>query len=182
MKNKIALIVGHARDSQGNVRKGISEFRFWSAFMEEFMENLPEYTNLEVRLFYRPDQKKIGYFEAMRRLHGEIDEWGADVDIEMHFNGATVVANGHEVIYSGSQVSKELAEMLNESFNKYLTNRDRGVKRVVVRGAFGLKVGKSASIISEAFFGRNVLDYMGGTGRENLRRVYLDFLDKLSSL
>lgn len=177
---KIALIVGHSADRQGASKHGISEYVFWNQFLIDLMERLPQYEDTELKLFRRPLQKKTGYKEAVRILHTLVDDWGATYDVEFHFNGFSGIAHGHEVIHSGSVLSERLAVKLDECFDKHMNNLDRGVKRVVTRGRYQLIVGKSASIISEAFFGRSVLYFMEGDRREALFQVYLDLIEELS--
>lgn len=182
MNKKIAIVVGHASDSQGNVRMGISEFEFWSEFVTDIIEpavvkQFPE----NYKVFYRPKQRTIGYYKAVRKLHKQIDAWGADVDIEFHYNGTSKHnVNGHEVIYSGSKKSLKYAKLLDKYFDRYLPNNDRGVKRVLTRGAYGLKVGKSASIISEAFFGQELKHFLPDAPyRLNLIKALVEFLLEL---
>jgi hypothetical protein len=178
---KIALIAGHdSFGKQGAVAGGQSENKFWSEFIEDLLPlvlNGPH----DIKVFKRPEQRPIGYSKAMRQLHAKIDAWGADLDIEMHFNAATAKAQGHEVLYYNKSVKgKMYAEWLNKLFTKYLTNSDRGAKGVSSkdRGGYGLKVGKSASILTEAFFGtREIADYKrGGKFREALLKAYTEFL------
>lgn len=179
MNKKIAIVVGHASDVQGNVRLGVSEFKFWSEFVEDIIApSVVELFPDNYRIFYRPKQRRIGYHKAVRILHREIDAWGADIDIELHYNGTSKHnVNGHEVIYSGSKKSLQYAKQLDEYFDKYLPNRDRGIKRVLTRGAYGLKVGKSASIISEAFFGQELRHFLPeGAYRANLIKSLVEFL------
>lgn len=179
---KVALIVGHAPDIKGNLYKGINEFDFWSEILGEVMKfyEFP-FDNESVKLFYRPYQRKIGYHEAVRQLHKDVDAWGADVDIEFHFNGSdSHKVKGHEIIYSGSVKSKEYAIIINDIYNRYALNRDRGTKKVKIRGSYQLKVGKSVSIISEAFFANEVLDYIdGGVKRSLLIDLIITFIDAL---
>ena len=180
---KIALIAGHDSYGMGGaVAYGVSENVFWNDFIRDLT---PLLVGNEVKVFHRPEQKPRGYSKAMRELHAEIDHWGADVDIEMHFNAATATAQGHEVLhYITSTNGKRLAGKLNLMFNKHLDNSNRGVKGVRKgdRGSYGLKVGKSVSILSEAFFGLAEIDkYLEGEGRDQLLLAYASFLNDLAN-
>ncbi len=187
---RIALVAGHdkfrMKGAVGRSRllgKSISENEFWNDFIKELFPKLNIYKNLEFKQFHRPNQKSIGYNESMRQQHGEIDKWGADLDLEFHFNAGGVNATGHEVLhYTGSKRSEEYANLLDKSFDKYLQNKDRNRKPTPKgeRGSYGLYVGKSASLITEAFFNVEIDDFLpNGKQRENLFKAYLDFFEVL---
>lgn len=187
---KIALTAGHdkyrmkgAIANSKLLGRGISENEFWNIFIEELLPKL-NFSNLEFKQFHRPNQKAIGYNESMRQQHNEIDKWGADLDLELHFNAGGINATGHEVLhYIGSKRGEEFATLLDKSFDKYLQNKDRNRKPTPKgeRGSYGLYVGKSASLITEAFFGIEIDNFLpNGKQRENLFKAYLDFFEVLN--
>ena len=119
----------------------------------------------------------------MEDLHKRIDEWGADISIEFHFNGAgDEKINGHEILYC-SNGGKKIANVLDEKFDKYLHNNDRNIKKVTpnVRGGGFVCRGKSVCIIAEPFFSAHQDKYMIGTnGRSKLVTAYTEFLREVS--
>jgi len=183
-KTKVAVIAGHDNfHMHGACKYGVCENGFWSYFIWSQLDVWRRNKNLDVKVFRRPNQRQMGYHKAMRMLHHEIDEWGASIDIEMHFNAAPM-AKGYEVLrYRKSSRGLKYAKMMDASFDKFLTTRDRGVKSVGhgERGSYGLYVGKSASIITEAFFAKEIANYEeGGRSRERLEKAYVDFFQKLN--
>lgn len=181
---RVALTAGHNRyKMQGVWYRGTSENEFWNKFIAELIPLAEKLDNIKVKQFHRPRQKKIGYYRAMDKQHRDIDRWGADVDIELHFNAFNHKVTGHEVLhYRGSSGGRYFARRLSNSFIRYLPNQSRGLKPISYgeRGSYGLKIGKSYSLISEPFFKHKLMDYMpNGKYREELLNSYLDFLSQL---
>jgi len=182
---KVALIAGHDEFyKRGAVAFGISENEYMTSLVNDIHFLSKNIYGIETKVFKRPNQKIHGYKGAMRILHGEIDEWGADLDIECHFNASKSPAKGHEILYLiGSKGGAKYANMLDKHFDNRLPNRDRGIKPIKRgdRGFYGLKVGKSSSILTEAFFGKELESFIeGGTLRINLINAYIEFLKELS--
>lgn len=180
---KVALVAGHdSYHMHGAVAFGVSENEFWNDFIKDLKFILAG-CGVEIEIFYRGNQKVLGYKGSMRKLHEEIDSWGADIDLELHFNASASPAVGHEVLYlDGSKNGRKYALMLDECFDDRLPNKDRNVKPLIKgdRGWYGVKIGKSASLISEAFFGKELESFIeGGEHRANLMNAYIDFFKKL---
>jgi len=177
---KIALIVGHRKNSQGAVgSKGISEYKFNKKLIEEIQLDLVD--DHDIKVFYRRDDLS-GYTERMKDLHKRIDAWGAKVSVSFHFNAAgNKSVDGHEVLYcSGS--GKKLSKKLNDNFTQYLDNNNRGIKKKTKhdRGGGFLCRGKSVCILSEPFFGSHQHLYAkNGSERANLVSAYVEFLNDL---
>lgn len=182
---KIAITAGHDNyKSQGAWAGDISENIFWNEFIGDLMPLTTNIDDLELKQFHRPPIYNIGYHAAMRKLHAEIDNWNASIDVELHFNAFNKPATGHEVLHWGkSKGGKYIAEIMDQAFNDNLQNKDRGLKPVGVnqRGAYGLSVGKSKSILTEAFFKNQIHDYVrGGKYRCALLNSYVQFLENVT--
>jgi N-acetylmuramoyl-L-alanine amidase len=180
---KVALVVGHRSKKQGAVGSaGISEWEFNRALAKEIAKESIE--NVEMKVFYRDDAPD-GYGEKMRRLHKRIDAWGADYSISMHFNATkNKKVDGHEVLYC-SNYGQMVAKLLNDKFNEFLANRDRGVKRVSKkeRGGGFLCRGKSICVLAEPYFAAHQGHYIpGSSGYKALKRAYIEFIKELGSM
>ncbi len=183
---KIALVVGHRKSNQGAYgNMGISEFEYYSKFVEVLATKINELNQMikgvEVKVFYRQD--KNGYSTNMREQHKRIDDWGADIDIEFHFNGSSnPKVQGHEVLYA-SKKGKKVATIINDTFNKHLNTNNRGIKkRTDGRGSYGLTVGKSVSVIVEPFFSSHQDRYVEGTkGYGQLMQSFIEAITQLSN-
>ena len=177
---KVALIAGHdSFKKQGAAVGVITENAFWSEFIQDILPKLnPKH---KYKVFHRPNQTTYGYSKAVRILHREIDHWGANLDLEMHFNASSnLKVKGHEVLYyKTSRNGKKYARVLDNCFNTFLHNHDRGLRPVGIgqRGGYQLSIGKSISLISEAFFGSaEIADFSrGGKYREALEKAFIEF-------
>jgi len=190
MKNaitKIALTPGHNPLSQGAKRGSMTEFRFAREFIPELMQRAKGIQGIELKAFERRYFGRYNYGKEMRQLHKQIDDWGAHIDIEMHYNAASSAsAKGHEVLhYKNSTGGKIVAIAMDRAFDKHLFNRDRNRKPVGhgERGSYGLSVGKSKSILTEPFFKKELPDFLeGGKYREALFDAYIEFFRQIVAL
>ena len=181
-KSKVALVVGHRSQRQGAVGSaGVSEWHYNRSLAKEIAK---ECKGVDVKIFYRDDMPG-GYGEKMKRLHKRIDAWGADYSISMHFNAAANTrADGHEVLYCSSY-GELLAKKLNDTFNKYLANRNRGIKKVSPkeRGGGFLCRGKSICVLAEPYFAAHQAYYMPGSpGYMALKKAYVEFIEYLGEM
>lgn len=180
---KIALVIGHRKGSQGAYGNcGISEWKFNNKLVKEILAHpLVKGCDNEFEVFYRTDGGS-GYTSRMKELHSRIDKWGARVSLSFHFNAASnPKVNGHEVLYHSSH-GEYYAELLNNQFNYFLHNKDRGTKYVSKgqRGGGFLARGKSYCILAEPFFSSNQCEYnVSGKYRENLVLAYATFLSEI---
>jgi len=179
---KIGLIIGHDIDSQGAYgNKGISEFTFNDELLSEM--SLGDYfpKKHDFAVFYR-NADVHGYSNKMVDLHKRIDEWGADISIEFHFNSfKDDSAQGHEVLYC-SQGGKNIASILNKCMTNHLDNKNRGTKKIYGsdRGAGFCCRGKSLAIISEPFFGAYQNRFVGeGDQRTLLKEALGEFFEMI---
>ncbi|TQE99432.1 MAG: N-acetylmuramoyl-L-alanine amidase [Spiribacter salinus] len=151
---KIAIIVGHNKRAPGAVRAtdGISEFK-WNSDLADLIHACgPQH----VSIFYRTPQG--GYSAQIDRVYGEVDEWGADVSLELHFNSFNKRSHGCETLSSGTQGSLLLARKVQAATVADLPVHDRGVKvrdHGQGRGWRSLWSGQAPAIITEPYFGSN---------------------------
>jgi len=160
---KIAIIVGHNEDeAEGAVAPrpvDSSEFDFNSLVAAAMLRKVraKAYAGLQLKVFKRKDVG--GYTAQINQVYKEVDDWGADASIELHFNAATPGATGTETLCSGSSRSKKLANALQNAMLKMLGLRDRGVKvRTTGRGARSLLAGRAPAALVEPFFCTNRSD------------------------
>jgi N-acetylmuramoyl-L-alanine amidase len=181
---KIALVVGHRASSPGAYgNAGLPEWHFWNAAVSEIVaraEGIP----VQLKVFHRKERGG-GYTSKMKQLHREIDAWGADISVSLHFNASShASANGHEVLYcSFSRNGKRYAEIMNNKFTEFLPNKDRGVKPKTKhdRGGGFLCRGRSACILIEPFFASHQNEYIqGGVSRGALIRSMVEFIKEAS--
>jgi len=156
---RIALVVGHDRIRQGaRSSAGVKEFSFWHTFLHTHIADIAG-TGHTFAIFTRSSSLTKGYTAKMKQLHKEIDEWNADLAIELHFNSSNNRnINGWEVLSSGSYLSMRYARIV--SF--YANLPCRGVKVIGKHGRGGgfLHYGKAPAIILEPFFGSSSsIDY-----------------------
>lgn len=153
---KLAIVVGHNQRSQGAVRPDTGESEFlYNGRMARYMAEIGCEYDLDVRVFLRTP--KGGYGREIARVYGEVDAWGADASIELHFNAAgDPRASGTETLSSGSPRSLELAQEVQMAMVEELGLRDRGVKvrnsRTKGRGYLSLISGNAPAILTEPFF------------------------------
>jgi len=177
---KIALVVGHRPSAPGAYGDmGIPEFKFWNELAPILKNRMEATGRVQCRIFHRPEIPG-GYGAKMKALHKEIDEWGADISISLHFNAASSpMANGHEVLYCAfSNGGMLYAKIMEDIFTKRLPNKPRGTKPKTKkeRGGGFLCRGKSKCILVEPFFASNQHDYVeGGAHREDLISCFEDF-------
>lgn len=154
---KLAIVVGHNSVSQGAVRSdtGVTEF-VWNSDLAMMIEDEAEFMpDLQVQTFYR--QPGGGYQREIERVYDEVDAWGADVSIELHFNSfGDPSARGTETLSSGTPMSMRLAVEVQAAMVGALGLRDRGVvTRRTGRGAESLISGRAPAILIEPFFASN---------------------------
>lgn len=152
---KIAIVVGHNARAQGAVRvsDGRSEFDWNSELAEMIQEHDPN----GVRIFYR--ERGGGYSAEIDRVYREVDTWGADCSIELHFNAsASASASGGLTLSSGTFGSLALAHAVRSRTAAVLGNTDRGVqiRKRRDRGGRSLWQGKAPAILTELYFGSNM--------------------------
>jgi N-acetylmuramoyl-L-alanine amidase len=151
---KIAIVVGHNAHAQGAVRitDGQPEFK-WNSHLAELIEAINPGC---VKTFFR--KRGGGYSAEIRRVYAEVDAWGADCSIELHFNGsADPRATGCLTLSSGSSGSLELADEVQSRMQSVMQNEDDGILKRGRRdrGGLSLWAGRAPAILTEPYFGGN---------------------------
>jgi N-acetylmuramoyl-L-alanine amidase len=156
MMKKLAIIVGHNASSQGAVRPDTRESEYvYNGKLADYMEKIGHEYEMEVKTFRR--RTGGGYSREIARCYAEVDQWGANASIELHFNAAgDPSASGTETLSSGSAKSVILAQEVQMELVEALGLNDRGVKirnsRTKGRGYLSLVSGQAPAIIAEPFF------------------------------
>lgn len=151
---KIAIVIGHNSRAQGATRitDGKSEY-VWNGHLAELIQSIDPKS---VRVFRRVYGG--GYSREIDRVYGEVDAWGADCSIELHFNGSPdPKAEGCLTLSSGTSGSIDLAEKVQANMLAVMENQDDGIqiRRRGDRGGRSLWAGRAPAILIEPYFGGN---------------------------
>jgi N-acetylmuramoyl-L-alanine amidase len=153
---KIAIVVGHNPRARGAVRTtdGRTEFD-WNSNLASLIHAIDRRST---KIFYRSHEG--GYSQEIARVYREVDRWGADCSLELHFNAAGATANGCETLTSGTLGSRRLAGLLQRYTLDAVPVRDRGVKTLARgdRGSQSVWASRCPAVITEPYFGSNVRD------------------------
>lgn len=168
---KIAIVVGHNPRAQGAVRvtDGITEYK-WNS---ELAERIRKLDPASVHVF-----KRTAGSGEIRRVYAQVDEWGADCSVELHFNAFhDPAAHGGETLSSGTDGSMALCRAIQKRSIAALGNADRGVKVRTgkTRGAASLRAGRAPAALTEPYFGSNPRECdLAALGMDALARAVLD--------
>jgi len=175
---KLAIVVGHNSQAQGATRGDSGETEYvWNGRLAQIMERLAPEFGIDLRVFRRVAGG--GYRSEIRRVYSQVDQWGADASIELHFNGsASPGASGTETLSSGTPLSLRLAAAVQDEMVIALGLRDRGIKTVggSDRGGASLIAGAAPAILVEPFFGSSPKGQAASdelAEQEALARAYL---------
>lgn len=151
---KLAIVVGHNARAQGATRitDGISEFQ-WNGHLAGLIREIDP---AGVKVFLR--KKGGGYSAEIRRVYAEVDAWGADLSVELHFNGSPDPrAEGCLTLSSGTRGSLILAGEVQKRMLEVMGNEDDGVqvRGRSARGGLSLWAGAAPAIMTEPYFGGN---------------------------
>lgn len=173
---KAAIVVGHNSEAKGARGKSpIGEHEF--TYNDRIADQMVRLARgpLTAKKFHR--QKSSSYSREIDAVYAEVDEYGADVSVELHFNAASATATGTETLSSGSSGSLALAKSVQDSMLATLGLRDRGVKILGKgdRGGRSLHAGRPPAILVEPFFGSNSGDCRkaGNLGEAGMAEMYL---------
>lgn len=157
---KLAIVVGHNDQSRGAVRRDTGEPEFaWNSRLASRMEVEAIRRGIEARVFFRTPHG--GYSAEIARVYDQVDAWGADASIELHFNSVEDPrATGSEVFSSGTVGSLRLAASVQAAIVGTLGLPDRGVKtrQSDDRGGASLHSGRAPAILIEPYFASNERD------------------------
>lgn len=154
---KIAIVVGHSRNSKGAVNKdsGANEFDFFSNLADDIKVNFPE-CNMSDQIVVI--HRENGY----KKLPHEINSFNVDLVVSLHANAHNTKVEGCEMLYyHKSTKGKEIAKIFQEKIQGIFLNKDRGIKPKSSedRGGYLLKETNAPCIICEPFFIDNNIDY-----------------------
>jgi len=154
---KIAIVVGHNVKAQGAIRctDKRTEFDWNSELAGLIWDHDPE----AIKVFHR--QSGGGYSAEIDRVYAQTDAWGADVTVELHFNGSgNPAAEGCLMLSSGTKGSLALSRAMQAECLAVMQNRDRGVRILgrKDRGGRSLWQGRAPAVLIEPYFGSNAED------------------------
>lgn len=163
---KIAIVVGHNEMSRGAIRvsDGVTEFEFNSELAELIRRIDPE----NVKVFFRRPLGRGSYARQIDTVYAEVDAWGADVSVELHFNSLSgSTANGTETLSSGSRGSVRAAQSIQSEMLNALGLKNRGIKYPGRnhRGGRSLFAGRAPAVLVEPFFGSSLRDCKSVDGK-----------------
>lgn len=171
-RSPIALCVGHSRRIQGRTEggaisvSGVSEHAFNSDLARRIRALLEARS---IPAFVVTEYEGVGYGSAQAWLARHLEERGAGLALELHFNAATGAARGHEWLHWASSArSERLATSLHAAVAAAFPELpDRGVqaKDRGDRGAEFLRGTHCPAVICEPFFGDNPFDWQVATTR-----------------
>jgi N-acetylmuramoyl-L-alanine amidase len=160
VKGKIAIAIGHNKNTGARAIDGTDE---WTTRKEvaEHLQDLLELRGIDSKIFVR--NGRVSYGSAMREHGRNIDKYGADLAIELHFNAAIPAAHGTEFIVcseSGVKVARSLAKSWKEFYPDMTLRHDGGVLlRKNGRGVGFCKAPSAPAIIYEPFFSSNSAEW-----------------------
>lgn len=181
MQNKklVAVCVGHSRaGDKGAVNvDNVTEWSFNQPLAKRVCELIKDagYDAVVVSLY-----NGSGYTAAMTWLANHLQEIGANVAVELHFNCSDEPkANGYEFLHwYCSHNGLRLADELAHSFAKSFPNqKNRGLKSINSedRGGLFLRKTMCPAVICEPFFGSNAKENeFFFSHREELAKAYAD--------
>lgn len=151
---KFAIVVGHNARAQGATRitDGRTEYN-WNGDLAEMIHEIDPRC---VKVFRR--RSGGGYSAEIRRVYSEVDAWGADCSIELHFNGSPDPrATGCLTLSSGTSGSMGLASEVQARMLAVMGNQDDGIikRSRGQRGGLSLWAGRAPAIMTEPYFGGN---------------------------
>ncbi|MGL6024277.1 MAG: N-acetylmuramoyl-L-alanine amidase [Cetobacterium sp.] len=174
---KVAIIVGHNKNSKGAFSGGlnVSEFDFFKQVSSIIKKNAPS-----VDIYERKD---VGsYSREMKEVIDEINKKGYDLALELHFNACDGKANGVEVLhYKGSQRGIEWSNSIIKIHELVTGVKSRGLIPVADNsrnGSYGIMNSKMPYLLTESFFGDSISD----TDKVDVKKIAICFLLFLHSI
>jgi len=161
MNSRLALVVGHTRNSQGAMGVSpisASEYEF-NRELALLVERFGKSRGHQVATFFRDGVGIEGAYQ-------QVAEWEADAVVELHFNAFNGEARGTETLYCNDEdqqrvLEKEFAESVQQHLCQVFNRTDRtnrGIKPLS-RGDRGYnnvtQLFDIPSILIEPFFGDN---------------------------
>ena len=137
-KKRVAICVGHSELDKGAVSyRGVWEWNSRKVIAEK-VKHLLNTNKIYAEVFFRNPHK--GYSAAMKELGTKIDNFKADLAIELHFNSFDGEAHGAEFLCVSS-AGEKLAKCFVESWKKHYPSiklrRDNGVFKISGGNGYG---------------------------------------------
>ncbi len=148
---KVALVVGHSRESVGACSKrfNICEHQYNT----EFVSDLSKILDVKYVVIHR---------QSLMTLPNTINKEKPDFIISFHCNAFDTHASGCEMLYyHKSGIGKKCAAILQRKVLLALSNKNRDIKAKTSedRGGFLLRYTEAPCIIAEPFFIDNDMDF-----------------------
>ena len=183
---KLALVVGHTQASQGaHAGTPINQSEYpWNRDLAERAVAIANGRSVSARVFLRD---RIGIAGA----YAQVERWGADAAIELHFNSASPSARGTETLHGHSFAgSADWARIVQDRMVQLYDRRgieNRGLRPAPPwpRGRASVNALSSiATCLIEPFFGSNREDAsLGQRKKDELAELLVDaFVAYRSSL
>jgi N-acetylmuramoyl-L-alanine amidase len=182
-ETRLAVVVGHNSVAQGATATtpiGRSEFDFNNVVANAMVGEAAVY-NIAAKRFNRRNHDH--YEQEIEVVYDEVDSWGADCAVELHFNSYdSPTATGTEMLHApGSARGKALALDLKDEVRALLElplrNGGSGVKALQRgdRGYSSVVASATPTVLIEPFFGSNSGDCLkvASVGEAGLARAYL---------
>ena len=155
---KAAICIGHSRSGDAGA-KSVGEVSEWNYNVPvgEAITDILQASGVQVLLL--TSYEGNGYGAAMSWVARELDAFGADCALELHFNSASPSAKGFEhLFWHSSDRGKELAALISEAqAEAFPSSVSRGIKAKDSsdRGSGFLSKPACPAVIAEPFFGSN---------------------------
>lgn len=177
MNKDVAIVVGHTMQSQG----ACSSFGIPCEW--EFNKNVSKYLE-DIADIYFYNSYARGYTSMVKENAKLLNKHNYKLVIELHYNAASPIANGCEVLYYfASKKGKEYATLASKMISEKFKVKNRGAKPLVKssdRGFAAVYYTKAPTIMFEPFFGSNQEDSSKFKNKEKEYAVFIEkFINKI---
>lgn len=150
---RLAVVVGHNHRAKGADSPWLPPEYDFNSVQAQRIADAAMRSKVNVRIFYRTPGG--GYVREIERVYDEVDAWGPDYSVELHYNSARLEAQGTETLRAPTSGSRRLAEAIHPHVLRIFGRRDRGIKmlREGKRGFHAVMAGRAPAIIIEPAFG-----------------------------
>lgn len=170
MSKNVAIVIGHTNRSKG----ACSPFGIPCEF--DFNKKVASYLECFADV-YEYSTYTAGYTAMVKANAAKMNVHPYKLVIELHYNAATPLANGTEVLYYfASKTGKAYAEVAANMITQKFGTTNRGAKALVKssdRGFAAVYYPKAPAIMLEPFFGSNIEDANKFKGKE---KEYADLI------
>lgn len=184
---KVAIVVGHNPANKGaNALTPIFNHTNEYDFNNEIADLMISFakgkgSKIKLKKFLRKKNRNI--LQEIKEAYQDIENWGADCSIELHFNSYdNPNVSGTETLHSSSRASINLANHLQNSMITNLQLKSRGLKPRSKKenGGGSLNIINVPSILVQPFFAScpNDRKQVSKLGKENFAKMYLQGLEE----